>query len=142
MELPLMKARSTYRQAVTLMPNGIRTLPIREKAMPGHPVCGDTVMANFVVSRHPAPKLYTVRGMVTDKVTGEPISFAMIEFSIPKAPASILHNHRKLPMPKGHIPFSCPAISFVACCTAGVSTDYRNYVHTWPFPNTIGSPAP
>ncbi|MFN8361861.1 MAG: carboxypeptidase regulatory-like domain-containing protein [Candidatus Kapaibacterium sp.] len=95
--------------------------PIREKAMPVTLVCGDTVMANFVVSRHPAPKLYTVRGMVTDKVTGEPISSAMIEFSNPKGTRINTTQITATTDAKGAYTVQLPGDQlFVARCTAGV----------------------
>lgn len=78
-------------------------------------------MANFVVSRHPAPKLYTVRGMVTDKVTGEPISSAMIEFSNPKGTRINTTQITATTDAKGAYTVQLPGDQlFVARCTAGV----------------------
>lgn len=83
--------------------------------------CGDTVIADFIVKRNVTPQLYTIRGMVTDKVTGQPVASAIVEFSNAKNSRPNSAQYTATTDAKGNYAVQLPGDQhFVARCTAGV----------------------
>jgi len=93
--------------------------PTQDKSTPVTIMCGDTtLMANFIVKRIAAPQLYTVRGIVTDKVTGQPIPKAIIEFTNAKNSRPNTSQYTATTDAKGDYTVQLPGDQlFVARCT-------------------------
>lgn len=62
-------------------PEWYKDSPTLQSSTPVTFSCGDTIRVDFTVKRNPTSQFDTLRGMVTDKVTGQPIAAAIVEFS-------------------------------------------------------------